>query len=342
MGNKSVCPKCNKTYSPKFPKGINNVIQYGSDVKSLVTFLNTYCSVPNDKISELIKYITNDKIKMVASTVTSTVKQFKKKAQKTYKKLKNIILHQPCIYEDETPIDINGKLGSAIGCFTDKYSYIDVFENRKLESFKKMGIHTYRETMVHDHNKMHENFTKAKHGECNFHATRYCESEYLIHKRETALEFKNYLFELKSRKENYMAQGIMKMEEEEIIQIKKQYFEILDKWDEEYDEATKNLTAKETKKYHSGERCLKARLRKYINEHLRFITDFRVDFTNNLAERGLRPTKTKLKVIGGFRNLAYAKCYFVATSIIQTCKKQKMNIGNTLKSIFDKKRICFT
>ena len=64
-----------------------------------------------------------------------------------------------------------------------------------------------------------------------------------------------------------------------------------------------------------------------------FTTDFRIDFTNNLAERGLRKIKTKLKIAGGFRELEFCKYYCNAISIIDTCKKQNMNIGETLKNI---------
>ena len=86
---------------------------------------------------------------------------------------------------------------------------------------------------------------------------------------------------------------------------------------------------------------MKARLREYVDDHLRFLTDFRIDFTNNLAERGLRKIKTKLKIAGGFRNLNFAKYYCDAISIIDTCKKQKINIEETIKNIFIGKKKIF-
>ncbi|MCG5523615.1 transposase [Ectothiorhodospira haloalkaliphila] len=43
------------------------------------------------------------------------------------------------------------------------------------------------------------------------------------------------------------------------------------------------------------------RLRDFRDAIWRFVTDWRVPFTNNLAERMVRPIKVKLKVIGGFR-----------------------------------------
>ena len=74
---------------------------------------------------------------------------------------------------------------------------------------------------------------------------------------------------------------------------------------------------------------------------MRFLTDFRINFTNNFAEIGLRKIKTKLKIAGEFRNLKFAKYYCDAISIIDACKKQNMNILETIKSIFADKKIIF-
>ena len=40
---------------------------------------------------------------------------------------------------------------------------------------------------------------------------------------------------------------------------------------------------------------------------------------------GLRPVKTKMKVIGGFREQEYSDGYCCALSIIQTAQKQGLN-----------------
>ena len=57
--------------------------------------------------------------------------------------------------------------------------------------------------------------------------------------------------------------------------------DVVDKWDKEHLEKAD----KDKPKYYDEERCLKTRLRECIDNHLRFLTDFRIDFTNNLAER---------------------------------------------------------
>lgn len=338
VGHKTECPCCHKKYMPKFPEGINNPVNYDENIKATITYLNSYCNVPNKKCSDLLGFLTHDKLKIAPSTVPSVMKQFSNCSKDILKTIKNKILKEPVIYEDETPTKINGKLGSTIGVFTKKWSIQEAFENRKLESYEKMGIlNKYIGGVVcHDHNKIHKRFTKSKDAECNFHILRYCKAEYEIHQYESIKEFMDYLLSLRDMVDLYKLQGKTKFDEAEYNNEKEKYILLLDNWDKEYlEKADKNKT-----EYYKNMVNLKARLREYVDDHLRFLTDFRIDFTNNLAERGLRPIKKKLKIAGTFRSLKYANHYCDAMSIIDTCIKQDMDIGTTLIKIFQgKKRI---
>jgi len=331
VGKKTVCPCCKKEYAPKFPSNVNSIINYDEDIKSLVVYLNTYCNMPNQKTIELLGLLSKDKIKMCTGTIGNTMYQFNKKGKHVLEKMKKEILKQAVINEDETPITVNGKIMSAIGVFTDKISLVEAYENRTLESFKEMGIlDRYIGTVCHDHNKIHNSFPQSKQAECNFHILRYCKAEYEVHHRESIKEFMNYLLKLRDKVEEEKQKGKNSFTEEEYEEAKKKYLEMLDIWYKEFKEDYK----KEKSKYYDSERCLVTRLGEYVDDHLRFLTDFRIDFTNNLAERGLRKIKTKLKIAGGFRNLKFSKYYCSAISIIDTCKKQNMNIFETLKNIF--------
>ncbi len=319
VGKKKFCPNCGKIHFPKFPKGITKTIQYDSNIKAIMAYLNADCNVSNVKVSEFLKFLTNDKISIAPSTVTAILPQFKTKAKKVLESIKEAILKEAVINEDETPISVNGKFMSAIGCFTKKFSLIDSFKNRRLESFEEMGIlNRYIGTVCHDHNSIHKSFAQSQNAECNFHVLRYCKAEYEKNKREVIKDFMDYLLLLRDRVSERKLDGKTKIEDDEYVAITKEYLTILDKWDKEYKDEIGKLKYEEALKYHTEERCLKDRLREDIDDHLRFLKDFRIDFTNNLAERGLRPAKTKLKVIGGFRNLRYSKCYFAILSIIQT------------------------
>lgn len=200
-----------------------------------------------------------------------------------------------------------------------------------------MGIlDKYIGTVCHDHNPIHKSFIQSQQAECNFHILRYCKGEYEVHNREIIKDFMNFLLELRDKIEIYKFQGKTAFDEGEYSESRKKYLEILEQWKGEF---LVNYQ-KGNSKYYESERCLITRLIDYVDVHLRFLTDFRIDFTNNLAERGLRKIKTKLKIAGGFRSLDFCKYYCNAISIIDTCKKQNMNIGKTLKNIFlGKKKI---
>lgn len=338
VGKKTICPCCNKEYLPKFPSNVKSIINYDEGIKSLVVYLSSYCNIANQKVTELLGLLSDGKIKMSQGTVGDTMKQFNKKSEPSIEKIKRVILKSPVINEDETPITVNGKIMSSIGVFTKEVSLVDAFKNRKLESFEEMGIlDRYVGTVCHDHNNIHSSFIQSKQAECNFHILRYCKAEYEVHKWESIKEFMNYLLELRDAVDKYKLEGKSCFTVEEYEQAKAEYLKKIDAWDKEHLEKAD----KDKPKYYDGERCLKTRLREFVDDHLRFLSDFRIDFTNNLAERGLRKIKTKLKIAGGFRNLKNAKYYCNAISIIDTCKKQNMNIGETIKNIFMGKKKIF-
>lgn len=338
VGKKTVCPCCGKEHLPKFPSNVNSIINYDESIKALVVYLNSYCNIPNQKVTELLGLLSNDKIKMCQGTVGNTMAWFSNKSELSLERIKKELLKQPVINEDETPISINGKVASSIGVFTKELSLIDAFANRTLDSFKEMGIlDRYIGTVCHDHNRIHLSFPQSKQAECNFHILRYCKAEYEVHKREIIKEFMDYLLMLRDKVDEYKMQGKTSFTKGEYEEAKTEYLKLLDKWDEEF----KKDYTKEKAQYFDSERCLKSRLREFVDDHLRFLTDFRIDFTNNLAERGLRKIKGKLKISGGFRSLKFAKYYCDAISIIDTCKKQNMNIYETIKNIFIGKKKIF-
>ncbi len=72
------------------------------------------------------------------------------------------------------------------------------------------------------------------------------------------------------------------------------------------------------------------RLKTFQTETLRFLTDFDVPFTNNLAEQDLRMMKVKMKISGSFRTLEGAQIFASLRSVVSTAAKHRCNILRTL------------
>ena len=72
------------------------------------------------------------------------------------------------------------------------------------------------------------------------------------------------------------------------------------------------------------------RLKTYKDDVLRFLYDFTVPFTNNLAEQALRMMKVKMKISGAFRTFKGAADFAALRSVVATARKQGWNILKTL------------
>jgi transposase len=78
------------------------------------------------------------------------------------------------------------------------------------------------------------------------------------------------------------------------------------------------------------------RLRDYKTSYMAFINKYDAPFTNNQAERDLRPSKTKQKVSGCFRSWRGLETFAAIGSYFSTLKKSSRNLLasalSTLKS----------
>ena len=81
-------------------------------------------------------------------------------------------------------------------------------------------------------------------------------------------------------------------------------------------------------------RNLLNRLRTHQDGVLAFALQAGVPFTNNQAERDLRPSKVKLKVSGCFRTVEGARTYARIQAAISTFRKTNRNVFSSLRRLF--------
>lgn len=72
---------------------------------------------------------------------------------------------------------------------------------------------------------------------------------------------------------------------------------------------------------------------KHKDKILTFMNYRDVPPDNNSSEQAIRQSKVKMKVSGGFRSEQGARTYAILLSIIETCKKQHMNILQAIQDI---------
>ena len=78
------------------------------------------------------------------------------------------------------------------------------------------------------------------------------------------------------------------------------------------------------------------RLWNYKDAYMLFICDYKVPYSNNLAERDFRLCKTQQKVSGCFRSWAGVVCFAVLRSFISTTRKRDQPMLPAIQSLFAK------
>ena len=325
QGEVGICEKCGKIHTPDFPKEINNKIQYGEGVKGLSLILIERGNVPLEKTKEIIGVLTNTE-----GPSEGSISYWKEQAynimKETMEDLKEEALKSPVLNHDESPLTVNGKFNYALGGFSKDVSVIECYPSRGKVSFDEMNIMSrYGGILVGDHYAVNESF-EGRVAYCNAHTIRAAKGVLDIRKDSKAKEYIEFMYKLKEEVDGTAKNKLSKKRYEE---VKREYIELLKSWEKEFE---KFMIGKD-RKYYKDERNLIKLLLEYVEGHLMFCIESEVPFTNNDAERGLRPIKTKLKVIGGFRELENANGYCNSISIIQTCLKQGLNPCKVLGKI---------
>ena len=83
------------------------------------------------------------------------------------------------------------------------------------------------------------------------------------------------------------------------------------------------------------ERNLVERLIREKDPVLAFAFNEEMPFTNNMAERDLRPAKVKQKVSNGFRTVFGAEIYARIAGFVSTARKNEKNVFNELYTTFE-------
>ena len=212
----------------------------------------------------------------------------------------------------------------------DKYTLQYVHESKSKNAMEELGfLPNYMGTLIHDHNKVQYNFG-TNHAECNSHILRYLQGVEDFTKHTWPIDMSILLKEILHQKNLLKSDGIDSFNADSMAMYVKTYDEILKQASKQYQ------SDYDTNAYKDEERRLITRLEEYKDNHLLFMYDFKIPFSNNRAEADIRPAKRKQN-IGIFRSEAGAQYYLQIRSFVSTFLKNNRNIFQGIKDAFDDK-----
>ena len=213
------------------------------------------------------------------------------------------------------------------------YTYLFIHSQRGKKALWDIDsiLPNFKNWAVHDCWSSYFKFTDCTHAICGAHLLR--ELTALIEKDiKWAALFKTYLLALYHLSDKGTTQ-LSPQEQQRALLL---FDEIWKVGDAEEPPAQKSASGRGKPKGTKG-RNLLTRLKKHQTAVLAFAFNEAVPFTNNQAERDLRPAKTKQKIAGSFRTLEGAKIYARVFGFISTARKHQLSVFKELKLAFSGK-----
>ena len=321
---------CGRAQCGQYPAHVKASVQYGPGVRALVTKLSVDHKMPLEQISshftDMYGYELN------SQTVETTLEQGYDLAEPLEAVIVEQLKQAEVAHFDETGLRVAGKLHWLHTAGDAYYTYLFVHAKRgkKAMSSDKSVLKEFTGRAIHDCLASYFEFSNAKHGLCNAHLIRELQS-LAEENSHWAQAMRDLLLELHQE----LSGVALSTQAAELL--RQRYRQILRQADEE-EPPPKARQGKGRPKNTPGRNLLK-RLQQHEEAVLAFALVEGVPFTNNLAERDLRPAKIKQKVSGCFRTLLGAEIYARLQAIITTCRKQGRNIFATLRNIFSRQPV---
>ena len=322
----------NDTGNYCIPKEQNNVVTYGNELKAVAMLLVHRVPSSMDQSVSFLRSITKDAFDLTKATLVNWSNSLSDKLDSFTEEILQGLYNATYVHTDESPININGKYHQLHNYSNDKYTLQYVHESKSKDAMEELGfLPNYMGTLIHDHNKVQYNFG-TKHGECNSHILRYLQGVDDFTKHTWSKDMAELLKEILHQKNILKLNGFDSFNLDLMAVYVKRYDEILQQANKQYQSDYDNNA------YKDEERRLIIRLAEYKDNHLLFMYDFKIPFSNNRAEADIRPAKRKQN-IGIFRSNDGAKYYLQIRSFISTFLKNNRNVFQGICDAFGDKVI---
>jgi transposase len=182
--------------------------------------------------------------------------------------------------------------------------------------------------VVHDHFKPYNGLVEVIHAFCNAHILRELQSLIAFDKEPWAAAMRDMLLAANRAVNQAREAGATALAPDQCAAFVERYWAAI-RLGLAFHRKLPKLATKANPRGRTKQRPghnLLERLKTFKTETLRFLTDFDVPFTNNLAEQDLRMMKVKMKISGSFRTLDGAQIFAHLRSIVSTARKQSRNI----------------
>jgi transposase len=322
---------CGQVHQSEFPAAVTEAVQYGPNVRALAVHLTHGQLLPLGRSAQLITELYG--LSVSSGTVHAWGDQAAQLLLPEVARIAQLLMGLPVVHADESGLRVASRLHWLHTVASDQLTWYGAHAQRGLPAFKDHGILlNLIGTAVHDCWGPYWRLLCA-HGLCNAHLLR----ELTFQRETTPQRWPKRMIDLligaRDHCEAARQQNKAALSPWRTRRIFRDYHAILDQ------ALTRNPRAESQVKRRGRVKQSVAfnlinRMRGHAEAVLRFVTDLRVPFTNNLAERAIRMPKVKQKISGCFRTMAGAQTFCTIRSYLDTMHKQGHNMFAVLRQTF--------
>lgn len=331
---------CGHLNTAAFPPEVTASVQYGPRIKAVAVYFSQYQLLPYARVEETLESLYD--VSLCEGSLATFTQQAHHRLEGTEAQIKAALQHQDVLHADESGIRVEGRLHWVHVASSARLTHYQHHAKRGLEAMESIGILPgFGGTLVHDHLKAYLRYTDCLHSLCNAHHLR--ELAFLVEHgpSEWAGEMARLLVvanrcvnRAKQRGDGALSPKLQQFLSRRYDALVELGLEQESTRQAQGPEPPATAPKKRGRVKQSKAKNLLDRLRDYKSETLRFMTDFRVPFDNNPAERDIRMVKLKQKISGTFRSQQGARAFFRIRSYLSSARKQGSNMLSALTSCF--------
>jgi transposase/uncharacterized coiled-coil protein SlyX len=314
---------CGAVTTAAAPAGVGAPVVYGPNLRALAVYLLVFQHIPVARTAQLIADVTGVRpstgwISSVLATVSDVLVDVEKL-------IKSLITLAHVIHVDETSANINGARWWLHVASTDKLTAYHLHRSRGRAAVTEFDVlPAFGGTVVHDALSVYDTYRQARHALCGAHISRELVAALEAHPdQDWPAQALRALHGLNTAAHHTRDQHQPAIPPEITDPL-------LDSWRHALRVGLAEHRRQPGRRQ-SKTRNLLERLRDRDDQVLLFARDLSVPFSNNQAERDIRPTKTQMKISGCHRSETTAKAWLRVRSYISTVRKHGDNVLDALR-----------
>jgi transposase len=329
------CFCCGKENRAQFPSEVSQAVQYGTEIKAQMVYLNTEQHIPLERTCDLLEEFYDHRPS--EGTIVTACAEAAQRVETSNQAVREHLVEQEQVaHFDETGMMVNGILHWLHNASTLRLTCYAMHAKRGSVAMNEIGIlPRFKGRAVHDDLAAYFQYA-LEHALCNAHHLRTLLFLLERYPQKWIEPLKDLLLKIKAKVETAKENQQTTLSARQRTLFNKAYDQLIAQGlrANPPPRADTRQPRQRGRLKQSPARNLLLRLREHKESVLAFMYDFNVPFDNNQAERDLRMMKVKQKVSGGFRSAAGAQNFCQIRGYLSTARKNGLKALAALRLAF--------